>query len=190
MNVDELAALVEFRAGARGNPMVVGVSGFGGSGKSTLARALADRAHGAVRIRGDDFLDPIRSHRRSTDWDGVERTRLADEVLIPFRERRPSTFRRFDWATRTLGTPEPVPECDIIIVDLIGLFHPAVLEFMDLTVWCDVDITTAGQRGMQRDATLGRDHRRLWSEVWMPNELDFEARFAPRDRAEIRIPNE
>ncbi|WP_040165857.1 uridine kinase family protein [Microbacterium gorillae] len=169
-----------------GHPIVVGVSGFGGSGKSTLTRKLVERWDGALRLRGDDFLDPTRSHRRSTDWDGVERDRLAREVLRPFRERRPSTFRRFDWSTRSLADPEPVPAGEILIVDLIGLFHPALADDLDLRVWCDVDLDTATARGLARDAALGRDHTALWREVWVPNERDFAAQFDPRGAAEVR----
>lgn len=76
---------------------------------------------------------------------------------------------------------------DALVVDLIGLFHPDTLEVLDLTIWCDVDLPTATKRGMQRDADLGRDHSRLWTDVWVPNEIDFDDRFAPRERAEIRF---
>lgn len=186
MDPSDLAAHVRSRATAAGRPIVVGVSGYGGSGKSTLTRDLITRVEGAVRMRGDDFLDPARSHRRSADWAGVERTRLVTEVLDPFRERRAGVFRRYDWARRALGDPEPVPAGEILIVDLIGLFHPQALPHLDLTIWCDVDLGTATERGMRRDARLGRDHERLWREVWVPNEQDFDAGFAPRRIADLR----
>ena len=189
MDIERLTTLVSSWSAEVGRPITVGISGYCGSGKSTVARALTDGLADAVRIRGDDFLDPTRSHRRSVDWDGVERTRLHDEVLAPFREQRPSTFRRFDWAARALGAPEPVPSCSIIVVDLIGLFHPSVLDALDLTIWCDVDLDTAQRRGMRRDAELGRDHEQLWNEVWVPNERDFDYHFSPRGRAEILLPN-
>lgn len=57
---------------AAGHPVVVGVSGFGGSGTSSLAARLAKVLPGAVQVRGDDLLDPARSHRRSSEWSGVE----------------------------------------------------------------------------------------------------------------------
>lgn len=60
---------------------MVGISGYGGSGKSTLARRTVGDDPSMVRMRGDDFLDPSRSHRRSPDWDGVERVGLVHEVL-------------------------------------------------------------------------------------------------------------
>ena len=185
MRLPEVSALIVERLSARGGPIVVGVSGYGGAGKSTLARELVKLVPGSVRMRGDDFLDPVRSHRRSKDWDGVERMRLVDEVLIPFRERSASTFRRFDWGLRALGRPEPVPLGEVMVVDLIGLFHPEALDFLDLTVWCDLDLATAQARGMNRDADLGRDHSRLWHDIWVPNERDFDAAFAPRERADL-----
>jgi uridine kinase len=187
MHLAELIETIDARRSALGRPMVVGVSGYCGSGKSTLVRALLPQVTGAVRIRGDDFLDPARSHLRSVDWDGVDRSRLVRDVLLPVREQRSSMFRRYDWAQRKLGAPEPVVAADVVIVDLIGLFHPEALGSIDLTVWCDVDLETAVCRGMARDAALGRQHDALWRDVWLPNEIDFAARFLPRTRADVLV---
>ena len=166
-------------------PVVVGVSGYCGSGKSTLARELVAALPGAVRIRGDDFLDPARSHLRSTDWDGVDRSRLVASVIEPFREQRLSEFRRYDWSARALGDPEPLPLADVLVVDLIGLFHPDVLPLLDAAGWCDVDLDTDAARGMDRDRKLGRTHESLWRDVWIPNEIDFRNRFDPRLSATV-----
>lgn len=185
VSLDALVADIAQRAELLDRPIVVGISGYGGSGKSTLARQLAATLPHSVRMRGDDFLDPQRSHRRSADWSGVERLRLVEEVLAPVREGRPGTFRRYDWASRSLGEPEAVPSARVMIVDVIGLFHPEALSALDVTVWCDVDLATAQARGMRRDAGLGRDHERLWNEVWAPNERDFDERFSPRRTAEV-----
>lgn len=182
-----LAAAVARTAADAGRPVVVGLSGYCGAGKSTLARALVGAVPGGVRLRGDDFLDPVRSHRRSSDWDGVERDRLVGTVLDPFRRSVPGTFRRFDWSTRALGPEEPVPRAAVLVVDLIGMLHPDVLPWLDLAVWCDVDPGTAALRGMRRDRLLGRDHDRLWRDVWVPNDRDFARRFAPAEAADLRV---
>jgi uridine kinase len=170
---------------AASRPLVVGVSGYGGSGKSTLARLLAAALPGAVRLRGDDFLDPVRSHKRSVDWDGVQRKRLVSEVLAPLRSGQPGYFRRFDWNKGELGDAESIPSTDLLVVDLVGLFHPDALQQLDIKVWCDVDLGTAAHRGIARDARLGRNHERLWREIWIPNERDFEKRFTPREHADV-----
>ena len=165
--------------------VVVGVSGFAGSGKSTLARNLNASIDRSARIRGDDFLDPVRSHQRSADWSGMDRLRLRREVLDPFRERRPGHFHRFDWRIRQLGPAEPIPNADVLIVDAVGLFHPDLDGVFDLTIWVDLDLAIAIERGKARDRELGRDHEQLWDDVWAPNELDFMARYAPRAIADV-----
>lgn len=182
---ESVAELIEARREHLGRRITVGVSGYGGSGKTTLVRGLAEFAPTMVRMRGDDFLDPSRSHRRSGDWDGVERGRLVTEVLAPLREGRDGMFRRCDGARRQLGKPEVSPVGNVLVVDLIGLFHPEALSALEVTIWVDVSMETAQRRGMQRDETLGRDFARLWNEVWVPNEIDFAANFSPRARAEL-----
>ena len=184
MDVPALANLISTSRRKVGHPITVGISGFGGSGKSTLTRSLTNRVEGSIRMRGDDFLDPARSHRRSSDWDGVERQRLASDVLAPFRQRKSSTFQRFDWSARELGPLERVPTGEVMIVDLIGLFHPETTGALDLRIWCDVDLETASDRGIARDALLGRDHVTLWHDVWVPNERDFMENFSPRNTAD------
>ena len=104
---------------------------------------------------------------------------------MPFRERRASTFQRFDWAVGRLGAAEAVPTGEVMIVDAIGLFHPEASDALDLTVWCDVDLDTATRRGIQRDTSLGRAHLSLWHDVWVPNERYFVERFEPRARADV-----
>jgi uridine kinase len=183
----EVVAAVAQVAGDARRPVVVGLSGYCGAGKSTLARALVGAVPDSVRLRGDDFLDPTRSHRRSSDWDGVERDRLVRTVLEPFRRSATGHFRRFDWVAGRLGPPEPVPRAGVLVVDLIGMLHPDVLPWLDLAVWCEVDQETAAARGMRRDRMLGRDHDRLWREVWVPNDRDFEQRFAPAAAADLRV---
>lgn len=185
MDQGEVVAHVALEAGSAGRPIVVGISGFCGSGKSTLTRRMVESLPDAVRMRGDDFLDPARSHLRSADWDGVDRRRLVSSVLEPFRGEQQGEFRRYDWAVGALGAPEPVPRAEILVDDLIGLFHPEALPSLDVKVWCDVELDVAVSRGMARDRELGRRHEALWTDVWAPNERDFAQEFMPRERAEV-----
>lgn len=186
-SLHNLAEAVARARATSAHPIVVGISGFGGSGKSSLAAALTRAVAGTVQVRGDDFLDPVLSHARSTGWAGVERRRLADEVLHPFREGRESTFRPFDWGLRALGTPQPTPSGDVLVVDLIGLLHPEIEDVLDLAIWCDVELETATAWGKARDARFKRDNDRLWDEIWVPNERDFAERFDPRQRADLVV---
>lgn len=178
-----LSAAQDLRASS--HTVLLGISGFGGSGKSTLARQISQSLPNCVRIRGDDFLDPERSHHRSPHWDGVDRLRLRAEVLSPFRAGTGGMFRRFDWAARELGPQEPLPAAEIVVVDAIGLFHPELDGAFDLTIWVDVDLDIATAQGKARDRRLGRDHEVLWDDVWVANERDFVERFDPRSAANL-----
>jgi uridine kinase len=165
--------------------VAVGISGYAGAGKSVLARQLVDAVDDAVRVRGDDFLDPNRVHRRSADWDGVDRQRLRHGALEPFRSGRAVAVRRLDWSTGRHGDATPLPQSSVLVVDSIGIFHPELLPWFDLTVWVDVDPEVARARGMARDRAAGREHDTLWTEVWAPNDHEFEQAFSPRGLADI-----
>ncbi len=181
--VDIVAAIDRLRD-VKGR-VAVGVSGFAGAGKSVLARRLVNVVDDAVRLRGDDFLDPQRVHRRSADWDGVDRQRVRDEALEPFRAGNPVAVRPLDWSTGRRGAPTPLPQASVLVVDSIGIFHPELLPWFDLTVWVDVDIDGAQAQGMARDRAAGRAHDTLWIDVWAANDSEFEQMFSPRSRADI-----
>lgn len=183
-SVEDLAERIEVLRRTRPRT-VVAISGYGGSGKSTLAKTLAGR-EGCTRLRGDDFLDPVRSHQRSTDWDGVERTRMRHEVLEPFSKGERVRFQPFDWHTRALGPATELPDADVLLVDAIGILHPDLEGCFDLSIWVDVDLETAGRRGRERDRRNGHDHDRLWTEVWLPNDRDFADRYDPMGHADVR----
>ena len=184
-DVDGIVAAIEQRRAELGR-VAVGISGYAGAGKSALARRLVDTLEDAVRVRGDDFLDPVRSHQRSRDWDGVQRDRLRSEVLEPFRAGRDVEVRPLDWNTRQLGEPTPLPRASVLVIDAIGTFHSELLPWFDLTVWVDADLEQAQSRGMARDRAAGLDHDRLWTEVWTPNDRVFEQTFAPAAQADLR----
>jgi uridine kinase len=183
-DVGDIASAIEPRRAELGR-VVVAISGYAGAGKSVLARRLVDVVDGAVRVRGDDFLDPARVHRRSSDWDGVERQRLRTDVLEPFRAGRPAVVRPLDWSTGRLGAATPLPHASVLVVDSIGILHPELLPWVDLTVWVDAELQVAQERGMARDRAAGLDHDVLWTDVWTPNDREFEHMFSPRVMADI-----
>src|SRR5699024_911409 len=157
--------------------------------KATLPRTLKTRLSVCVRVRVDDFLDPVLIHQRSGDWSGIWRDRLANEVLAPFAAGRPVYVRPLDWRTGTLGRPQRLREASMLCVDGIGIFHPQIIDRFDLRIWVDTDPLTAVSRGQMRDRAAGLDHDALWTRVWSANDADFDERFAPRDRADVIFDN-
>lgn len=183
-DLEDLVGAIERLRASLPHP-VVAITGFGGAGKSTLTKTLAGRVPGSVRLRGDDFLDPKRSHLRSPDWDGVERDRIRAEVIEPFRLGRPAVYRPYDWDIGELGPAVTLPAASVLLVDSIGLLHPDLEGCFDLAIWVDVDLETAGVQGRARDRRTGHDHDALWDEVWIPNDRDFAATYQPAARADL-----
>jgi uridine kinase len=183
-DVSDIVAEIE-RIRAELGRVCVGVSGHAGAGKSVLAHKIVDATDDAARLRGDDFLDPIRAHQRSRDWDALERDRLRSEVLEPFRAGRAIEVRSLDWDTRQLGAPTPLPQASVLVIDAIGILRPELLPWFDLTVWVDADLGQSQSRGMARDRAAGHDHDQLWTDVWTPNDQAFEQMFSPRTHADL-----
>jgi hypothetical protein len=75
----------------------------------------------------------------------------------------------------------------VLVIDSIGLFHPDLLPWLDVTVWVDVEPRVALERGLARDREAGLDHDALWTDVWSPNDQEFEQTFLPADHANVRF---
>ena len=144
--------------------LVVAISGYGGSGKSTFARQLAAGIPGWVILAIDDYYAPI--PLPDDDWAAFDRSQLRSAI-----ERQ-----------RESGGAK------LVICEGVGLFHPDSLDLYDITIWVDVDLETATERGMKRDREEYHvDHDRLWREEWVPTEQRFEAKHNPKGRAHYGV---
>jgi uridine kinase len=167
--------------------VVVGISGFGGSGKSTLAAALADVLK-APTVSTDEFATEA-VMQPSDDWNGIDRARLARQILVPLRqgERRIAYDSSGDWKAWTTESKTLELAGNHFIVEGVGLFHPDVLPFFSLTVWIDIDPADSTRRGLARDAQAGHDDRSIWNDVWAPNDQRFADMFDPKGHADMVI---
>ena len=178
--LDELVAAIE----ALEAPAVVGLSGRGGAGKSSLCRRLVDVLPGIAVVAGDDFLDPVGCAAVTDDWRGLDRARIARELIGPFHRGEPVRWRRLDWGTGELAEAHELPPADVLVVEGIGVVHPALA--WDLTVWVEVDAEVAMERGIRRDHDEhGVDVEEVWREVWGPTDDAFVARFRPAETSDL-----
>lgn len=165
---------------------VVGLSGFGGAGKTTLATALADAVPRVAVVAGDDFLDPAGCAVVTDDWAGMDRSRLREQVVDPFRRGDPVRWQRHDW-DEGLAEWHDLPPCEVLVVEGVGVLHPSLS--WDLTVWVDVTPGVALARGIARDRGRYDDHETLWREVWTPTDEAYVARFRPDLTADLVLPS-
>lgn len=180
-----LVRRVEHAAAQLDRAPVVGISGFGGAGKSTLAQALRDRLHGSVVVPGDEFLRDRPSTERSTDWSGVDRGRLLEQVIRPVRRGLPARYQTYNARSDALDTWSEASG-STVIVEGLSLFHPDLAEQFDVRIWIDVDLDTATAQGKWRDENVWHNPQtELWDNVWKPNDRDFFDTFRPDLTADI-----
>ncbi|MGH3744879.1 MAG: AAA family ATPase, partial [Mycobacteriales bacterium] len=160
----------------------VGLSGLCGAGKTTLAAALTAALPRVAVVAADDFLDPAGCTVVTDDWSGLERLRLRDQVVEPFRQGAPVRWQRRDW-DHGLVEWHDLPPCEVLVVEGVGVLHPSLA--WDLTVWLDAAPSLALARGIARDRGRYDDHERLWREVWTPTDLAYVARFRPGATADL-----
>ncbi len=178
--IEELAAAIA----ALEAPAAVGLSGRGGAGKSSLCRQLVAAMPGVAVVAGDDFLDPAGCAEVTDDWRGLDRARIARELIGPFHRGEPVRWRRLDWVAGELAETRELPPCEVLVVEGIGVVHPSLS--WDLTVWVEVDAEVALERGIRRDHDeYGVDFEEVWREVWGPTDDAFVARFRPVETADL-----
>lgn len=174
---DELLELIQLLPATK-HSNVIGLSGFGGSGKSTVAAKLAEALEEAATISTDDFM--LKNYKeRSGNWACIDRQRLVMQVLRPAENGTELNYQVYDWATGRLGEARRIVGRNII-VEGIGIIHPQVIPYFDFSIWLDVDLPAAVQRGMRRDKEiLGVDNDSLWQKVWMPNDQEYFDKYRP-----------
>jgi uridine kinase len=146
---------------------LLAVSGFGGSGKSTLARELAKKLDAPVL--GIDEFGTAGVWGRSSDWSGLDRSRLVRQVLAPLKAGEPSVSYDscYDWENwRSLAVKLTVNGA--LVIEGIGIFHPELQAYLDFRIWLDVDLETATRRGIERDRAAGQTTTQAWTDIWAP----------------------
>jgi uridine kinase len=164
-------------------PVLIAVSGFGGSGKSTLAQKLKENLKEAEIISIDDFIID-RLSQRSDEWLGFDRERLKKSILEPAIRNAPLIWDEYNWKeNKIIGKKEIDKLPKYLILEGCSLLHPDLMPFYDFTIWIDIPLELATERGAARDRSWGLDHDNLWNNLWKPNEADFFKKYHPERQA-------
>ncbi len=150
---------------------ILAIEGGSGSGKTTLA-AILQAVYGATVFHMDDFfLRPqLRTAERYKELGGnIDRERFLCEVLLPLKEGKPVSYRKFDCHTLSLSDPVTVIPEKLTAIEGAYSMHPAFAKFYDFSVFLDISEALQKDRIEKRNG----DYAPVFFEKWIPMEKAY-----------------
>lgn len=166
--------------------LLLAIDGGSASGKTTLAALLAQRYGCPVFHMDDFFLRPEqRTPQRLAEPGGnVDRERFFSEVLLPLRQGRPLTYRRYDCQTGQLLPPVLRQAGQLNVIEGAYSMHPELSALYDLSVFLAVSPETQRRRILQREPAF---KQQLFFQKWIPMENRYFQAFSIPERCDLRI---
>ncbi|MDD3477947.1 MAG: AAA family ATPase [Candidatus Izemoplasmatales bacterium] len=167
---------------------LIAIGGYAASGKTTLASLLKDYLPNSIVIHTDDFYHP--THKRTYgDFEAVnyDLPRLLEQVILPFVEKRPIRYQRYDWVEDKLAEWIEITQCETLILEGVRALDVSIRPYIDYAIWVEAPYELRLKRGMERD---GEHMRSLWVNEWMPSEEYYVASQHPEKYAHVCISGE
>jgi len=183
---ERLARLVRMIEELPEGMRIVAIDGRCASGKTSLARRLAED-YGAGVIHMDDFFLPpgLRTGERLAEPGGnVHYERVREEILDRIGCQEAFFYNRFDCSRMALGDRRFVPAGRLRVVEGAYSCHPALGEYMDIRVFCNVAAPEQLRRIEKRD---GREKLEAFVSRWIPMEEAYFKHFQIAEKADILL---
>lgn len=146
------------------------IDGVSGSGKTTFATTWAAQQD-YLLLHLEDWYP---------GWFGLaQATRITEELLSGERDSYP----RWDWEQHRVAELVKVAPDRPWMIEGCGALTPATKKLADLTVWVEVPLDLAKERGLERD----RDYYARWWEPWHRQELKHWELHNPRSLADFIV---
>ena len=181
----EPALLRRLRALAAAQPRVlVAIDGRCAAGKTTLAASLQAQLACNVFHMDDFFLRPEQRtpERLRQPGGNVDFERFLTEVLRPLRDGAPVTYRPYDCRTQQLCAPVHAEARPVNLIEGSYACHPALWDLYDLHVFLSVGPEEQHRRIAARN---GEKMLPMFTNVWIPMEETYFARFQVAERADL-----
>ncbi len=156
-------------------PKLAALDGRCASGKTTAAEIL-HRQYGWPVVHADDFF--LRPEQRTPEryaepGGNIDWERLREEVLIPLREGKPVSYRRFDCSCMKLGDTIILPASNLVLIEGSYSLHPKLRDLYDLKLFLTVSPKEQLRRIEERN---GSEKLIMFKERWIPlEELYFSS---------------
>ena len=164
----EIRREITERIRALEHPLVT-IDGRCASGKTTLAARLAEALPAAV-VHTDDYVIPhaLKTTERLADPGGnCDAERLVQEVIVPWKCRRPVRMRRYDCKADRLLPEETLPERDVLILEGSYSNLPPIRQEADLRIFLDISREEQRARLRQRETP---ESLKRFDDRWIPLE--------------------
>ncbi|MBQ6508809.1 MAG: hypothetical protein IJI07_04975 [Flexilinea sp.] len=173
-------------AGGKPGPAILAIDGRCASGKTTLGNQLAAEWNASLFHMDDFYLQPHqRTEERLAEPGGnVDRERFLEEVLLPLREGKPVSYRRFDCGTFTFEPARLIETAEIAIVEGSYALHPQLRDLYDLRIFMDIDPEEQMRRILKRN---GPEVAERFRTRWIPLEEAYFEGCSVRKAADLII---
>ena len=181
----ETILLQRIRALAAAQPRVlVAIDGRCAAGKTTLAASLQAQLECNVFHMDDFFLRPEQrtSERLHQPGGNVDYERFLTEVLRPLHDGQAVTYRPYDCHAQQLHAPVRAEVRPVSIIEGSYSCHPALWDLYDLHVFLSVGPEEQHRRIAARN---GEKMLPMFTNVWIPMEETYFARFQVAERADL-----
>jgi len=167
--------IIQAMAGLFGG--VIAIDGRAASGKTTFAKRFADIVFGnpSIIIKMDDFFLPpmLRTTARLAQPGGnVHYERFKEEVLPYIKGSEGFKYKKFDCSIMNYNGDANVSPHPWRIVEGVYSFHPALGDYMDISIFMDVE------PDKQRELIEKRNNPKIASNYlakWIPMEETYFA---------------
>ena len=131
----------------------------------------------------DFFLRPEqRTPERFAEPGGnVDRERMLEEVLIPFKEGRPVVYRPYDAHKPAMLEPVYLAPAPITMIEGSYSCLPALWDFYDVRVFLDVE---PGEQLRRIEARSGPEKLEVFKSRWIPLEEAYFEAFSPEEKCD------
>lgn len=170
-------------------PYIIGVAGTSGSGKTSVASKIIEGVNTpwTVLISLDNFYQPLTDEQRQVafknEWD-FDSPNAVDldycyECVKSLKEGNKTNIPTYSFNLHNRTEKEiTIYGANVIIIEgIYALYHPKLLELMNLKIYVDTDLDICLARRLSRDIVLrGRDlpgALKQWSAFVKPNAERF-----------------
>lgn len=179
---------LRLKASDADKPALLAIDGRCGSGKSTLGEKLAEEWHASLFHMDDFYLQPgQRTEERLNEPGGnVDRERFLREVLLPLREGKQVSYRRFDCGTFAFDPVRLIEPGSIAIIEGSYACHPQLRNLYDLRIFLDIDPAVQAERIAKRNGPKALER---FKALWIPLEEKYFRECAVRECCDYVLKN-